>query len=97
MVDGAGQKLAGEGRVAAARSGARRLPREGVDGGTTWESAETWCTAAAHTRARLLPDGPGELWGLARTSGCPKRKQLLVREVVVCGGKSMTRKILILN
>ena len=61
VVVGPGQKLAGEGRVAAARSEARRLPREGDDDATTGESAETWCTAAAHTGARLLPDGPGEL------------------------------------
>ena len=34
MGDWTGQKLAGEGRVAAAHNGARRLPRDGVDGGT---------------------------------------------------------------
>ena len=61
MGDWTGQKLAGEGRVAAARSEARRLPRGGVDGGTDRGEGETWCTAAAHTGARLLPDGPGEL------------------------------------
>ena len=37
VVDGAGQKLAGEGRVAAARSEARRLPRDGVGDATTGE------------------------------------------------------------
>ena len=61
MRDWPGQKLASEGRVSAAHSEARRLPREGVGGEATGESAETWCTAAAHTGARLLPDGPGEL------------------------------------
>ncbi len=59
MGDRLGQRLAGSGRVAAAHNGARRLPREEVEGEAT--GGGSWGTAAAHSGARLLPDGLGEL------------------------------------
>ncbi len=76
MVEKPGQKLAGEGRVAAAHNGARRLPRRGVGSGTTGERArlgapqpripERGCCRMARASCEGSPGPPAarSKWGI---------------------------------